>query len=83
MAHRPHPPLRDILRAELDRQGLTIAELSRRIAAARNPPAEPRTLSVSLSRALGAQDRTIAEGLFLEALEALGVEIVLAPRRAK
>ena len=79
----PHPPLRDLLRAELDRQRLTLAELSRRIAAARTPPAEPRAVEASVGRALGRQPRRIAEGLLLECLDALGVEVVLRPRRGK
>lgn len=76
-----HPPLRDLLLAELVRLDVPNAELARRIAAARGKPATRRSVEATLARALTTPGRTIAEGLLLECLDALGVEVVLRPRR--
>ena len=79
----PHPPLRDLLLAELVAQDIKNAELARRIAEARKPRASQRSVEATLARAFNAPGRTIAEGLFLEACQAIDVEVVLRPRRGK
>lgn len=85
-----HPPLRDLVLDEMARRHLKPADLSRLLAAAREPPADPRSVEATLGGALtghpkrpGGRTREMSEGLFLEILDVLGLEVALIPRRGK
>jgi hypothetical protein len=77
-------PIRELVLEEIERQGMTVADVGRRMAEARGT--EPVGVTVTLRQVLagsprspGARERQIGEGLLREICAALGVHVALVP----